>query len=262
MPVEKYNYNKLASKHVLVIGGTSGIGFAVAKAALAASASVTISSSSADRVTSAIARLKEEFPSANAQGLLCDLAAAGDAMEENIRHLFSRISGGKVDHIVYTAADKLALMPVTDLTRDRIIAAGQLRFVAPLLVAKVGASYLTAGPESSITLTTGTVWEHPAADWTVVAGYMGGVCSIARNLALELKPVRVNAVSPGLVDTELWDAVVDATTKEGLLRHEAAKHPTGRVARAEDIAEAYMYLMKDCNITGRVISTDSGSLLV
>jgi NAD(P)-dependent dehydrogenase (short-subunit alcohol dehydrogenase family) len=260
MTNDKYNYNKLAGKHVLVVGGTSGIGFAVAKAALATSATVSISSSSADRIALTIQKLKEEFPGSQVQGYPCNLAT--EAAEQDIERLFSQIPGGSVDHIVYTAADKLPIMPIKDLTREKIVAGSQMRFVAPILVAKVGSQHLTPGPHSSITLTSGTVWEHPVSGWTVVAGYMGGVCSVARNLALELKPIRVNAVSPGLVDTELWDAVVPADKKQGLLQHEASKHPTGRVAKAEDIAEAYVYLMKDINITGRIISTDSGSLLV
>ncbi|KAH6891502.1 oxidoreductase [Thelonectria olida] len=256
----KYNYNKLAGKNVLVIGGTSGIGFAVAKAALAFSANVTISSSSAERIALTIQKLKEEFPDSQVQGYPCNLAT--EAVEQEIERLFSQIPGGSVDHIVYTAGDKVPIMSLKDVTREKIVAGGQMRFVAPILVAKIGSQHLTPGPESSITLTSGTVWEHPVSDWTVVAGYMGGVCSVARNLALDLKPIRVNAVSPGLVDTELWDAVIPADKKQGLLDHEAFKHPTGRVAKAEDIAEAYVYLMKDANITGRIISTDSGSLLV
>ena len=96
-----------------------------------------------------------------------------------------------------------------------------------------------------------------------MTGYMGGVCSITRNLALDLKPIRVNAVSPGLVDTTLWDSPVpDNEQKAGMFQHLAQKHPTGRVAKPEDIAEAYVYLMKDINITGQIISSDSGALLM
>lgn len=95
-----------------------------------------------------------------------------------------------------------------------------------------------------------------------MAAYQGGICSLARNLALELKPIRVNVMSPGLVDTELWDAIVPADQKQVLLQDHASKSPTGRVATAEDVAEAYLYLMKDPNITGRIVSTDSGSLLI
>lgn len=263
MSASAYNYDKLLGKRVLVIGGTSGIGFAVAKAVIAASAQVIISSSSAERVVSTIKKLQEAFPNSQHEprGFACNLGV--DRVEQEIEKLFSQIEQiGPIDHIVYTAADKLPIMPLHSVTREQIIAGGQMRFVAPMLLAKIAPKYMTSGPEASITLTSGTVWERPVSEWTIVAGYMGGVCSIARNLALELKPVRVNAISPGLVDTELWDAVVSADKKQGLLDKEAAKHPTGRVARPEEIAEAYIYAMKDHNVTGRIISTDSGSLLV
>lgn len=148
-------YNRLAGKHVLIFGGTSGIGFGVAKAALASSASVTISSSSADRIASTIQKLKTEFPGAEVEGFPCNLAS--DTAEQEIERVFSKIRGGSVDHIVYTAADALPIAPLKDLTRERIVAGGQMRFVASILVAKIGSRHLTAGPNSSIILTTGTI---------------------------------------------------------------------------------------------------------
>ena len=87
-----------------------------------------------------------------------------------------------------------------------------------MLVAKVGSRYLSPDPDSSITMTTGVVWDHPTPDWTVPAAYAGAICSMTRNLALDLKPVRVNAVSPGLVDTAFWDGPLTAEQKDSLLR--------------------------------------------
>jgi NAD(P)-dependent dehydrogenase (short-subunit alcohol dehydrogenase family) len=262
MATETYN-NKIAGKHVLILGATSGIGFAVAKACMASGASLTISSSSTERIDSTTQKLRTGFPGGQIKGYACNLA--GEDVEHELQQLFQRVEAesGKVDHIVYTAADALAITPVQDITREKIIAAGQMRFVAPILVAKVGSRYLSSGPESSIIFTSGSIWEHPSPNWTLIAGYMGGVCSITRNLALDLKPIRVNAVSPGLVDTELWDPLVpDNEQKAGMFQSEAQKHATGRVAKPEDVAEAYLYLMKDVNITGRIISSDSGALLM
>ncbi|KAJ5116762.1 oxidoreductase [Penicillium angulare] len=260
MSSTKYNYNKLADKHVLILGATSGLGFAVAKACLAQSARITISSSSSRRIEKTIQTLISEFPDAtdSVKGYSCDLSR--DSAEDEIETLFSQV--GVVDHIVYTAADALSLMPLQDITRERIIAGAQIRLIAPILVAKIGCRYLTPGPESSFTLTSGGISERPSENWTIVAAIMGGVNSVMRNLALELKPIRVNAVSPGLVDTEMWDATFEKEAKDVAFRALGEKHLTGRVASADEVAEAYVYLMKDSNVTGRVISSDSGSGIV
>ncbi|KAJ5261247.1 hypothetical protein N7478_011842 [Penicillium angulare] len=260
MSSTKYNYNKLADTHVLILGGTSGLGFAVAKACLAHSARITISSSSSLRIGSTIKKLVSEFPDCKERinYYPCDLSR--ETSEQEIESLFSQV--GIVDHIVYTAADALPLMPLGDITREKIIAGVQMRLIAPILVAKIGSRYLTPGPESSLTLTSGGISERPTENWTIVAGVMGGVNSAVRNLALEMKPVRVNAVSPGLVDTEMWDATFEKEEKDTAFRALGEKHLTGRIASADEVAEAYLYLMKDSNVTGRVISSDSGSGIV
>ncbi|KAA8643499.1 hypothetical protein EYZ11_009519 [Aspergillus tanneri] len=250
-------YNKLLNKHVLILGGTSGIGFGVAKASLASSARVTVSSSSVDRVSSAVTKLTGEFPGAQVQGYACDLG--GENVEEEIESLFEKV--GSVDHIVFTVGEKPLAMPLADITREKILAPAQIRLVAPILVAKVGSKYLSAGPESSITLTTGQAWERPAPDWTIMSGYLGAYYSLTRNLALDMKPVRVNAVSPAIVETEMWDGM-PKEQKEGIFQFMASKYPTGRVTKPETLAEAYLYLMKDSNITGRVVGSDSGASLV
>ena len=82
-----------------------------------------------------------------------------------------------------------------------------------------------------------------------------------RNLALEFAPVRVNLISPGAVDTEIWDSFPQAA-REGIFRDVVAKLPTGRIGRVQDVVEAYLYAMKDENLTGTLISTNGGTLLV
>lgn len=95
-------YQKLKDKHVLVIGGTSGLGFAVAEASLASGARVTVSSSNPSRVDSAVQKLKSSFPEANVAGHACDLSLP--TCEKDIEALFAK--AGKVDHIVYTGTRK------------------------------------------------------------------------------------------------------------------------------------------------------------
>ena len=84
---------------------------------------------------------------------------------------------------------------------------------------------------------------------------------MARGLALDLKPVRVNVVSPGAVDTELWKGMTEEAKGE-MFKAIGEKVPTGRVGRVEDVAEAFLYCMRDGNVTGSMVSSNGGALLV
>jgi hypothetical protein len=77
--------------------------------------------------------------------------------------------------VIFTAGDALSSMKISEITLPKIKDAGQIRFFAPLLVAKHAAKYLTPGPESSIILTTGSVGDHPIPEWSVIAGYASGL---------------------------------------------------------------------------------------
>lgn len=98
--------------------------------------------------------------------------------------------------------------------------------------------------------------------WSMVAGFATGLHGLTRNLALDLKPIRVNLVSPGVVETELWDSSFDQESKKKYLKGIAENLPTGRVAQPADVAEAYLFLMKDPSVTGTVVDSNSGALLI
>ena len=84
---------------------------------------------------------------------------------------------------------------------------------------------------------------------------------MVRNLALDMKPLRVNLVVPGAVDTELWDGMT-SEKKQEMFDGIEARVPTGKVGQAEDVAESFLYAMRDANLTGVVLKTDSGSTIV
>lgn len=253
-------FKKLQDKHVLVIGGTSGIGYAVAEGSLEAGARVTVSSSNPSRVESTVQKLQSAFPNSTVAGHVCDLSKP--TVEQDLEALFAKV--GTLDHLVYTAGDKLSTGKVAEMTYERLIGAGQIRFFAAALAAKVGSNYLTPGPFSSIILTTGLVGRKPNPNWTEVTGFATGLHGLTRNLALDLKPIRVNLVSPGAVETELWDTQMgdDQEAKKAMMDHLRATLPTGRIAQPEDCAEAYLWLMKDASVTGTVVDSDSGALLI
>ena len=199
---KKYT-SKLANSRILIIGGSSGIGFSVAEASLEYGATVIISSSSQSRIDSSIAALQKTYPSAKSRvsGCACDLSTS--SLEANIEHLFAQCGSEKLDHVVFTAGDKLATTKLEDVTLESIHNAGQVRFYAPLLVAKYAVKHLNPGPASSITLTSGSVSEKPNKGWAVVGSFGTGLHGMTRSLALDLEPVRVNLISPGLVMTPL-----------------------------------------------------------
>ncbi|OJJ67036.1 hypothetical protein ASPBRDRAFT_34764 [Aspergillus brasiliensis CBS 101740] len=236
---------------VLVIGGSSGIGYGVAEKCLSEGANVHIASSNASRVDKSAVALKRKFPGGGITAHVCDLA--GDDVERHLERLLSAI--GSLDHIIFTAGDNLAIQPLDTIDLHAIRRAGHVRFAVPLLLAKLAPRFLNSGPTSSLTLTTGAGSEKPFPNWSLVAGYLTGLHGITRNLALDLKPLRVNLVSPGVVATPLWgsagvpDNMKDTTT-------------LGKVGTVEEVAEAYVYLMKDTNATGACISTNAGSLLL
>jgi NAD(P)-dependent dehydrogenase (short-subunit alcohol dehydrogenase family) len=85
--------------------------------------------------------------------------------------------------------------------------------------------------------------------------------ALTRALAVELAPIRVNAVCPGVVKTELWRGMTEAD-REAMYRDVGQKLPVGRVGEAEDLAETYLYLMREAYSTGQVIVVDGGAVLV
>ena len=120
---------------------------------------------------------------------------------------------------------------------------------------------MNPGPKSSITLTTGGVAERPNPKWTVVNSYATGLQGMVRGMALDLKPIRVNLVCPGAVDTELWSGMSEEQ-KKGFFKMMEEKLPVGKVGSVEDVAETYLYLMRDRNTTGTQVVTTGGHLLV
>ncbi|KAK3627914.1 hypothetical protein LTR56_018904 [Elasticomyces elasticus] len=257
--------NKLQGKNVLVIGGSSGIGYCVAEACLEFGATVTISSSNPDRVATAISRLQSAYPSHKSHllGHACNLNDEA-TVESNLATLLDKTTSNGtnlLDHAVFTAGDALAAARLADVDMAFIKQAGMVRFFAPMLLGKLLPAHLRPGPASSFTITTGAVSEHPIPDWTVVGSYATGLHGLMRQLAVDLKPLRVNLISPAAVETEFWNGIPEDNRME-MMKSFEAKMATGKVAQPEDVAESYLYCMRDANITGSVISTNGGQLIM
>lgn len=256
------NFNKLGDKHVLVIGGSSGIGRAVAELSLYSGANVTISSSRQNRIDEVISACKTTYPNRKIAGVAVDLSKPA-TIEADLERLFSAAveANGTIHHVVFTAANGVTVSPLDSVNGETIIEAAHFRMVVPILVAKYAAKYLPKERQSSYTITNGSAGEKPGPNWSVTAYFCGGAVSLVKGLAVDMAPVRVNCVQPGYVDTPLWN-VMSPEQKQAFVADAEKKLLTGKVGQVEDVAEAYLWCMKDGNVTGTVAKTDAGQLLV
>ncbi|KAJ6125615.1 short-chain dehydrogenase [Penicillium samsonianum] len=197
----------IGNSTILIIGGSYGIGCGVAQKALFEASVVHIASSNSPRVREITDALKTQFPNARISGHVCDLA--GPDVEKSLERLLATIA--PLDHIVFTAGDSLAIQPLSTIDLDAIHRAGHVRFSVPLLLAKLGPRFVNPVYKSWITLTSGAGSQKSFPNWSLIAGYHTGIYGITCNLALDLKPHRVNLVSPGVIATYLWgsDGVPD-----------------------------------------------------
>lgn len=261
MSPTKYT-SKLHDTRLLIFGGTSGMGFCVAEAAIEHGAHVCISGSKQDKLERAISRLQSTYPdsASKVSGHICDLAQP-ESLEPNLNTVLKFATAhSKIDHIVFTSGDSFKITPIAEVTIEAILKAGNVRFMGALMLAKLAPEYMSAGPKSSITLTGGTMSHKPAKNWTVMAAWGSGIEGITRGLAVDLAPIRVNMVCLGAVHTELFDDIPKERL-DGVLQGFREGTLIGEVGTPENVAEAYLYPMKDQFVTGGILRSDGGRLL-
>ena len=238
----------LSGKTVVVIGGASGIGFAVARLALDQGAEVVIGSSQQARVDAAVAKLGQ-----GARG------AAVDVIDEaSVAGFFEQLGG--LDHLAFTAGDWGARGgPIGDLDIQAAGAAFAVRFWGA--VAAVKHASRTIAQDGSITLTDGMYAHRPSKGGAISSAMLGAVEHLGRALAVDLAPVRVNVVCPGLVLTEVWNSIPEDRRAE-TLRRMTERQPVARAGDPAELAEAYLYLMRGGFTTGQVLQVNGGSSVV
>lgn len=237
----------LQDKKVVILGGTSGIGFATARAAQAQGAQVVVSSSNKDKVAKAVAALGSA-----ANGLVADLSDA-----ESVERLFKDI--GDFDHLVYTAGESLLFGNLDSLDMTAIRKAFDVRVFGAIAAVKAALPYLRQG--GSVVLTSGIASARAPKGLTIGASMCSAMEGFTRALAVELAPLRVNIVSPGFVRTPLWSNIPEAD-REAMYQDVASTLLVGHVGDADEIAQAYLYLMNNTYVTGQTVVIDGGGVLV
>ncbi len=164
------------------------------------------------------------------------------------------------DHLVTTAGTPPPGEPIEALDLDVIRRFVDNKLIGTIALAKHASPYLKRG--GSMTITSGINKDRPPVPGgAVVAAIAGSFSYFAHGLALELAPSRVNVVSPGWVDTPMWDVLV-GSAKSGYLKDMAGRLPAGRIATLADVVSAYIYLMESDFTTGETIHVDGGQRLI
>jgi len=237
----------IENKRVIILGGSSGLGLATAKAAAAEGAHVIIVSGNQQRIDNAL----KELP-ADCTGFAVDLAH-----EENIKNFFA--IAGSFDHLVYTAGENLTLNNISETAIEKARSFFNLRYWGAFAAVKYGAPHINEG--GSISLTSGTASVRPGAGWSVASSICGAMEGFVRAMAVELAPVRVNSVMPGVIKTNLWNNM-NESDRAHLYKNVGDAALVKRVGEGEDIALAFIYLMKQQFGTGQNIVVDGGAVLV
>ncbi len=237
----------MQGKRIIVLGGSAGIGLAVAERAAREGARVVVASHDPRRIERAVARIP------GGQGHAVDLRS-----EPAVRALFDRV-GGPIDHLVYTAGEELLLSPLSELDFQDARRFFELRYWGALAAVKAARPHLAR--DGSIVLTSGGAAHRPFPGFAIGASICAAVEAAARTLAVELAPIRVNVVTPGFVDTELWSNL-PPDARAHMFREAAAKLPVGRVGTPHDLAEHYLAFMRGGYVTGQNLIVDGGHQLV
>ena len=233
------------SLKIVIIGGSSGMGLAIAQKLRALGHEIVIAGRSQDKLKSAVDLIGK------AESYVVDIMH-----EEEITSFFEKV--GPFDHLVTSAAN-FAVAPFLTMPLDKAKNFFDGKFWGQYLAAKHGAPHMRPG--GSITFFCGTASQRPFAHFAAGSAINAAIEGLTRALALELAPLRVNAIAPGTIATPVWDTVPE---KERLLQFEetAKRLPVKRIGTAEDISEAALYLIQCGYATGSIVYVDGGSLLI
>jgi NAD(P)-dependent dehydrogenase (short-subunit alcohol dehydrogenase family) len=235
--------SKLESAKVLVVGGSSGIGLATAQAFAAQGAHVAIASRSAAKLEAAATLI----------GGVIQHVVLDTTDEAAVEAYFA--TSGQFDHVVVSAAQTPG-GPARKLPLQDAYTAMNSKFWGAYRVARL----VDITPGGSLTFVSGFLSVRPSGGSVLQGAINAALEALARGLALELAPVRVNTVSPGLIATPLWNKL-EEQARQTMYDNATARLPARRVGQAEDVANAVVYLATTPFATGSTVLVDGGGAI-
>jgi NAD(P)-dependent dehydrogenase (short-subunit alcohol dehydrogenase family) len=232
----------MKSKKVVIIGGSSGIGLATAKGAVALGAEVIIAARTAERLE----RARQEI------GHSVETSVLDMSQEDQVQSFFEQV--GPFDHLTTPGGVTSGggILSIETAVAQQSFAN---KFWGQYFAAKYGAPYIRPG--GSIVLISGQLSQRPSAGAVIIASVNSAVEGLGRALAVELAPIRVNICSPGLIDTPRHEAQGRQKAEEFFASY-AQNLPLKRVGQPEDVAETILYLMNNKFTTGSTLFVDGG----
>ncbi|MBI3236158.1 MAG: SDR family oxidoreductase [Chlamydiales bacterium] len=235
----------MGKQRVVIVGGSSGMGLSSAKLLAGLGYEVILGSRSREKLDKAL----QEVEGAKAYPI--------DVLQEDsIVRFFASI--GPVDHLVITASDFI-MGPFQELAVEKAKHFFDSKFWGQYLVAKHAAVQLKS--HGTITFFSGIAGHKAVKNLSVAASINQAIGGLTRVLALELAPIRVNAIAPGMVATPIWDGV-PVKEREAFFKEAGSSLPVRRVGEAKDIAQVVRFLIECGYMTGEVVCCDGGDRLI
>lgn len=232
-----------ANQHVVITGGSSGIGLCLAQDLARRGARLTLLGRDLAKLEQAAAQVEGPV----------QVASLDVTDEAAVASFFANL--GPLDHLV-TAAAGTVRGTVVELEVSKARALFESKYWGQYLCAKYAAPRLAA--RGSIVMFSGWISRKPMAGVSTLAAVDAAIEALGRTLALELAPRRVNVITPGMIDTPLWSARLSAEEQRTHFERIGQALPVGRAGTPQGVAHAVRFLLENGFTTGAVLDVDGG----